>query len=436
MKIICTQSGIAPMTLSGFGIKDIAQAGFESVSLDMFQLYPAAEFDSLRKTGRIKNKKNNEVWDNPVIMRKKVRLILDKYKDNSLKTELVRAPYFPYTADMFQLLTQECAGRNVLLSLLIGIVKECIGLCEELNCPYIIIPPVCCHVDDETGWQINENYYRTLADAARKSNVMILLKNTYLDFNGHLIKGAFSDSERAAGFIDRMNREVGDGAEIFGFCLDTGVCSICGQDMREYILPLGRRIKSVIVRDCNGQQDDALLPFTCVGRGQSKTNWLSLIRGLREISYDGQLAFDMTDTAAAFRPLLIKPLLQLAKTIADYFAWQIGIENQLRKYNSIVLFGAGNMCRDFMKCYGEKYLPRFTCDNNSDRWGKEFCGLEIKSPETLLDLPSDCGVFICNIYYNEIAEQLRKMGVRNIEFFNNEYMPSFYFENLEMWRDD
>ena len=73
MKIICTQSGIAPMTLSGFGIKDIAQAGFESVSLDMFQLYPAAEFDSLRKTGSIKNKKNNEVWDNPVIMRKKVR---------------------------------------------------------------------------------------------------------------------------------------------------------------------------------------------------------------------------------------------------------------------------------------------------------------------------------------------------------------------------
>lgn len=94
------------------------------------------------------------------------------------------------------------------------------------------------------------------------------------------------------------------------------------------------------------------------------------------------------------------------------------------------------MCRDFMKCYGEKYLPRFTCDNNSDRWGKEFCGLEIKSPETLLDLPSDCGVFICNIYYNEISQQLRKMGVRNIEFFNNEYMPSFYFENLEMWRDD
>lgn len=85
-----------------------------------------------------------------------------------------------------------------------------------------------------------------------------------------------------------------------------------------------------------------------------------------------------------------------------------------------------------MKCYGEKYPPLFTCDNNQKLWETEFCGLTVKAPEALLDLPKDCAVFICNIYYREIEAQLRKMGIENpIEFFNDEYMPSFYFDRVE-----
>ena len=39
-------------------------------------------------------------------------------------------------------------------------------------------------------------------------------------------------------------------------------------------------------------------------------------------------------------------------------------------------------------------------------------------------------VLICNIYYREIEAQLRELGVENIGFFNDEYMPSFYFDRL------
>ena len=155
------------------------------------------------------------------------------------------------------------------------------------------------------------------------------------------------------------------------------------------------------------------------------------MRGLREIGFDGQLILDAFDTVVTFSPLLRPPLLRLAKATADYFQWQIGIENLLKKYRKIVLFGAGNMCRNYMKCYGEKYPPLFTCDNNEKTWGTVFCGLEVKAPGALKDLPEDCGVFICNIYYREIKRQLQAMGVENIEFFNDEYMPSFYFDRLK-----
>ena len=60
---------------------------------------------------------------------------------------------------------------------------------------------------------------------------------------------------------------------------------------------------------------------------------------------------------------------------------------------------------------------------------ESICGLEIKSPECLKDLAEDCVIFICNIYYREIQQQLRDMGIKNqIEFFNDEYMPSFQFK--------
>lgn len=84
-----------------------------------------------------------------------------------------------------------------------------------------------------------------------------------------------------------------------------------------------------------------------------------------------------------------------------------------------------------MKCYGEQCPPLFTCDNNQALWGTTFCGLEVKNPESLKTLPKDCVILVCNIYYREIERQLREMNIHNsIVFFNDEYMPSFYFDRL------
>ena len=201
--------------------------------------------------------------------------------------------------------------------------------------------------------------------------------------------------------------------------------------MQDIITALGDRLKAVILRDCERHRESSLLPFTAAYKGQSSADWLGLIRGLRDIHFDGSLILDFEDTAAAFSPLLRPRLLPLARSVAGYFRWQIGIEGLLRKYASIVLFGAGNMCRNYIKCYGDKYPPLFTCDNNRAVWGTEFCGIEVKPPASLKELPDNCGVFICNIYYREIEQQLRDMGIVNIEFFNDEYMPSFHFDRLD-----
>ena len=291
-----------------------------------------------------------------------------------------------------------------------------------------MVRPICFRGGEEDLWRVNRDFYLGLAGAARENGVKILLANQYVLRNGHAVRGVCSDGEQAARWVDRLNQEAG--GELFGFCMDVGVCSLCGQDMYEFACELGTRVEAVIYRDCDGLQEGSMLPFTAACHGQPRTDWLSLIRGLRQCGFDGWILLNMFDTAASFSPLLRPQLMSLARACGEYFKWQLEIENVLKKYDAIVLFGAGNMCRNYMKCYGEAYPPLFTCDNNKNIWGTDFCGLEVRPPEALRNLPDNCGVLICNIYYREIEEQLKSMGIEHVEFFNDEYMPTFHFDRL------
>lgn len=306
---------------------------------------------------------------------------------------------------------------------------ECIEFCGDNGVKYMRITPVSGDRARGREWELNHDFYMSLAEQAKKSGVCILLQNMCRGVNGHIVRGICSDASVAADWIDRLNEEAG--AEVFGFCMDMGVCSLCGNDVHEFIITLGSRVKAVILRDCDGHNDAALMPFSCHRRGKLQTDWMGLIRGLRDIDFDGELIVNCVDTVRAFSPLLRPTVFHLAKEVGDYIRWQVQLEKNLKKYKSIVLFGAGNMCRNYMKCYGEQYPPLFTCDNNPKLWDMEFEGLTVKNPEELKNLPDDCGVYICNIYYREIETQLREMGIRNIEYFNDEYMPAFYFDRLE-----
>ena len=315
--------------------------------------------------------------------------------------------------------------RNDVYEFTEKLAVKSIEMCSEINGKYTIIRPL-----SKRSMSNNFDFYLRLGKIARENKTYILIENMCRDQNGHLIRGMFSDSVETAEFIDKLNATLD--YECFGICVNTASLTLCGQNIREYIVSLGSRIKAVILSDCDGVNEAALLPFTAVNERKSRTDWLGVIRGLRETGFDGELILDISDTVGAFSPLLRPQVLALAKSTADYLKWQIELENLMKKYSKIVLFGAGNMCRNYMKCYGEKYPPLFTCDNNSKLWGTEFCGLEVKNPENLKNIPEDCGIFICNIYYREIEIQLRGMGIKNkIEFFNDEYLPSFYFDRVK-----
>ncbi len=406
MKIISSIAGIVFPEFPNQGIGDIKNAGFEDILLDLSVYCPGKNLRSFE------TKLNSE----------QTRQDFDKFlKGIQSKNLQVTTALLPYLL--------RDTKRTDLNELLLRIGKDSIKMLENMGCKHIIARPLYVGVTFDKEWEINKAYYLELAKECKKEDTMILLQNQCKDVNGHLVRGVCSDEKIAVKWIDELNKEVG--SKRFGFCLDVGVCNLCGQNMQDILVALGERVETILIKDNNGSVENKLVPFTSRSTDSNTTDWLSLIRGLRQIKFDGQLVIDCEDTAKNFSPILRPQLLALSKSIMDYFKWQIELETSLKKYHSIVLFGAGNMCRNFMKCYGEQYKPLFTCDNNSSIWGTKFCGLEVKNPEELKKLSEDCGVYICNIYYREIEQQLKDLGVKNIEFFNDEYLSSYYEGRLK-----
>ncbi len=388
MTITCAPSGIVDTKNPKQGIAQIADAGFKRILLDLSLDNITPFLEQCRKKG-VQIPVAYAPW------------LSGNEKDADLKESFI------------------------------FLAEESIRVCRIAGGRYLVVCPLAEGIEKPDLWERNRKFYLSLVPVAREHGVQLLLTNQCRDYNGHLLRGVCADPYQAADWVDRLNE--GAGEVCFGFCMDVGVCSLCGQNMYDFVLTLGDRLKAVILRDCDGNHEGALVPFTSAGQGQARTDWLNLIRGLRQIGFQGELIMDIRDTVNAF-PFFLRPeALKLAKTIGDYFKWQIELEQILQKYPARVLFGAGNMCRNYMKCYGEKYPPLYTCDNDRSIWDTDFCGLKVRSPESLRELPGDCAIFICNIYYKEIREQLQGMGIKNpIEYFNDEYMPSFYFDRLEM----
>lgn len=320
--------------------------------------------------------------------------------------------------------------RNDLDGLIKELTAESLNVCKQADCKYLIIDPIVKSARTQEELEKNMEFYLLFAKKAKELGMKILIKNRYNIFNNRYARGYMSDAYKFKKLIDGLNRKAG--VDIFAVCLDVGVCNQLGQSVYDVIVELGNRIESVIVRENDGVKDGFVLPFT-VGEGEvSSMDWLGIIKGLREILYDGLLIFDFSEQRKRISHLLRDEFTRYAKKVADFLYWQINMENVIRRYESRVLFGAGNMCRNYMKCYGKDYPPLYTCDNNEKIWGMYFEGLEIKKPEELKKLPEDCAIFICNMYYAEIKEQLKGMGITNpIECFNDEYMPSYYLDRFD-----
>ena len=80
----------------------------------------------------------------------------------------------------------------------------------------------------------------------------------------------------------------------------------------------------------------------------------------------------------------------------------------------IVVFGAGQMLQHYLSNTKKCYRPVFVVDNDAKKWNTEINGFKVCNPKEILNIPKDKQhIIICSIYYKDIIEQLKNMGIEN-----------------------
>lgn len=212
------------------------------------------------------------------------------------------------------------------------VAPKSMKICQFFGCPYIVIHgfKLARFLGSEAlEWQETEKFIDSIAPMAKEAGITICIENLYDGIGGHLIEGPGCDARKAAERIDRINDKYG--AEVLGFCFDTGHANLVGLDMEDFITTLGSRLKVLHIHDNDGIGDLHQIPFTFTKTRENKpsTDWEGFIRGLKAIKFSGVLSFETAPVLNAFPDEVKQETLGFIAKIGEYFAGRIcrGIES-------------------------------------------------------------------------------------------------------------
>ena len=206
------------------------------------------------------------------------------------------------------------------------VAPKSMAVCHYLDCKYIVIHGFKLARflgSEELEWQETERFIDSLAPVAKELGITICVENIYTNKGNHIIEGPCCDAKKAAARIDRVNEK--HGAEVLGFCFDTGHANLIGIDMEDFITTLGNRLKVLHIHDNDGTGDLHQIPFTFTRNRDNvpTTDWNGFIRGLRKILFDGVLSFETAPVLSAFPTVLKQDILRFIAQIGSYFAGEI-----------------------------------------------------------------------------------------------------------------
>jgi sugar phosphate isomerase/epimerase len=205
------------------------------------------------------------------------------------------------------------------------VAPKSLAVCHFLDCPYIVVHgfKLARYLgSEEAEWEKTCEFLEFLAPIARKMGITICIENLYNGVGGHMLEGPCCDAKKAACRIDRLNDKYG--AEVFGFCFDTGHANLVGIDFEDFITTLGSRLKVLHIHDNDGISDLHQIPytFTKTRENTSSTDWDGFIRGLKAVKFDKTLSFETAPVLTAFPDKLKGEALSLIANIGRYFAEQ------------------------------------------------------------------------------------------------------------------
>ena len=206
------------------------------------------------------------------------------------------------------------------------VARKSMEICAFFNCPHIVIHgfKLARYLgSEEAEWERTESFLNSLAPMAKEMNITMCIENLYDGVGGHLVEGPCCHAKKAAERIDRMNDRYG--AQVLGYCFDTGHANLVGIDFEDFIKTLDYRLKVLHIHDNDGIGDLHQMPFTFTRSRENtaSTDWEGFIRGLRAIGYQGVLSFETAPVLTAFPEEMKKDVLKLIVRVGEYFGRRI-----------------------------------------------------------------------------------------------------------------
>lgn len=206
------------------------------------------------------------------------------------------------------------------------VAPKSMEICRFLECPNIVIHGFKLSRfwgTEEAEWQKTREFLDTILPMAKEYGITVCMENLYESVGGHIVEGPGCDVRKNVERIDRINAEYG--AEVLGFCFDTGHANLIGMDFEKFITTLGSRLKVLHIHDNDGVGDLHQIPytFTKTRENKSSTDWEGFVRGLRAVDYEGVLSFETAPVLKAFPEALKFEALHLISSIGHDFKRQM-----------------------------------------------------------------------------------------------------------------
>lgn len=206
---------------------------------------------------------------------------------------------------------------------MVMVMEKICAVAALIGCPAIVAHPIT-RSTKEKEYECNFAMYRTFMPAAKKYGVKLCLENMFTGAGGRIAEGSCADADETCMYIDKLNEEAG--AEVFGYCFDIGHAHLMHRNIRWFIQKLGKRLTCLHIHDNDGCDDLHMMPYTQVryrGKCALSIDWEGMIAGLRDIGYDGTLAFETFRTLEILPRELWNSGLRSIADIGHYFKARI-----------------------------------------------------------------------------------------------------------------
>lgn len=103
----------------------------------------------------------------------------------------------------------------------------------------------------------------------------------------------------------------------------------------------------------------------------------------------------------------------------------------------LIIFGSGSVCKQFLQMYPQLNIS-YILDSCSDKWGRYWNGLLIKSPDALKnESKNDIVIFVASSFYSEIKNSLEILGfIENQTFYRADHQSHSRIKLYASSRDD